>query len=130
MLPMNCLSAFDHFVELALKGLILHNRAKFKKRLPFQAFVPIKYTILFYIRKICLILKMMTLCPKVLGSLSTKRHQNPIETNNFFRIGASQGVGVANITMWTSNIHNIGGEFSNFEQIWMWEWRSQSDFWW
>ena len=45
-LPTNCLSVFDHFVGLVLKGLILQNRAKFENVSP-SSFVPIKHTILF-----------------------------------------------------------------------------------
>lgn len=80
------------------------------------AFVPMKHT-MYALWKICMILKMMTLCSKVLGSASRKRHQKAVETKNFFCNGTSQGVGTANITMWTSNIHNIGGGFSDFRRV-------------
>lgn len=58
----------------------------------------------FYIWIKCMILKMITLCPKVLGKFSKKEHQNVIETRKFSGWESSGGNGwMVNVLICLSN---------------------------
>ena len=62
----------------------------------------------FYIWIKCMILKMITLCPKVLGKFGKKEHQNVIETRKFSGWGRSgDNRWMANVLICLSNIHNL-----------------------